>query len=66
MIIFTTTAVNIAVPRVSCHVVLVNPSAAGTVYIRFQASFTQNKMPLKSTKYFCDRCSVNKIIQFCI
>ena len=41
----------------------VNPYAAGTAYIRFQAIFR----PLNSTriaKMLCDRCLVNLIVTF--
>ena len=37
--------------------------SAKTVYIRFQANVTPNKIPLKF-KYICGKCSVNQIIQF--
>ena len=50
-------------PLPSRRYVIINPYAAGTEYIRFQATFR----PIHSTQnaeMFCDRCLVNLLIHF--
>ena len=41
----------------------VNPYAARTAYIRFQASFRPNKNATGIRNRVCDRCSVNQRIE---
>ena len=42
-----------------------NPCAAGTVYMRFQTSFSSNKNAIEIHRIVRDRCTVNERIQFC-
>ena len=43
----------------------VNPYAARTAYIRFQASFRPNKMPLESVIGFVIDAQLTKELKFC-
>ena len=43
---------------------VVNPCPATPGYIRFQADFRPNNMPLKMENMVCGRRSISQIIQF--
>ena len=57
------TSLNPPPPLPSRRYVIINPYAAGTQYIRFQATFRQIHST-QNAKMFCDRCLVNLLIHF--
>ena len=43
---------------------MINPCPATPGYIRFEADFKPNNMPLKIDNRVCGRCPISRIIQF--